>query len=76
MHKLIKAKVILSAVLSCSAFAQAQESGAAGQSQDRQAREQAERDRRQAERDARAKEKKGERKEPGTRCARWKQGKA
>lgn len=76
MYKVIKVTLILSALLSCTAFAQTQGPGTTGQSQDRQAQEQAERDRRQAERDARAKEKKGEKKEPGTRCARWKQGKA
>ena len=76
MYKLIRVTLILSALLSCTALARAQGSGTTGQTQDRQAQEQAERDRKQAERDAKTKEKKGERKEPGTRCARWKQGKA
>jgi Ni/Co efflux regulator RcnB len=72
MFKFISAPLIICA-LSAGAAAQTQDT--ATQTQDRQAQEQAERDRRQAERERKNKEK-GENKEPGTRCARWKRGKA
>ena len=73
MLRLISTTLILCALAAGAAGAQAQDT--ATQQQDRQAREQAERDRKQAEREQKEKNK-GARKEPGSRCARWKSGKA
>lgn len=75
MRHLCKGITLAAAVLACATISPAQQASTAQQPADKQAQEQAERDRRQAERDAKAKEK-GERKEPGSRCARWKRGKA
>jgi Ni/Co efflux regulator RcnB len=75
MLKLITSTFILCVVCAGPAIAQSQDAGAGARAQDKQAQEQAERDRRQAERDRKEKEK-GDRKEPGSRCSRWKQGKA
>ena len=74
MFKLISTTVILCA-LSAGALRAQTPQGATTQQPDRQAREQAERDRKQAEREQKEKDKEA-RKEPGTRCARWKRGKA
>lgn len=74
MLKLITSTLVLFVVCAGPSFAQSQTGGADTQAQDRQAQEQAERDRRQAERERKDKDK-GARKEPGTRCSRWKQGK-
>jgi Ni/Co efflux regulator RcnB len=74
MFKLISTAVILCA-LSAGALRAQTPQGATTQQQDRQAQEQAERDRKQAEREQKAKDKEA-RKEPGTRCGRWKRGKA
>jgi Ni/Co efflux regulator RcnB len=71
MFKLISAALIVCALSAGAAHAQTQDTAA----QDRQAREQAERDRRQAERERKEKDKDA-RKDPGTRCSRWKRGKA
>ncbi|MDQ3802910.1 MAG: hypothetical protein M3416_03540 [Acidobacteriota bacterium] len=75
MLKLITSTLALFVVFALPALAQSQNTGASTPAQDRQAQEQAERDRRQAERDRKEKEK-GVKKEPGTRCSRWRQGKA
>ena len=74
MFKLISTTIILCA-LSAGALRAQTPQGATTQQQDRQAQEQAERDRKQAEREQKEKDKEA-RKEPGTRCARWKRGKA
>ena len=74
MFKLISTTVVLCA-LSAGALRAQTPQGATTQQQDRQAQEQAERDRKQAEREQKEKAKEA-RKEPGTRCARWKRGKA
>lgn len=73
MFKLISAALVVCALSAGSVPARAQE--AATQNPDRQTQEQAERDRRQAEQERKAKDKDA-RKEPGTRCGRWKRGKA
>ena len=76
MSKLVSCALIVLALFA-GADALALE-GAATRAQDRQTREeqqQAERDRKQAERERKEREKES-RKEPGTRCARWKRGKA
>jgi Ni/Co efflux regulator RcnB len=74
MFKLISTTLVLCALSAGAARAQAQQ-GATTQQQERQAQEQAERDRRQAEREQKETDKKAK-KEPGTRCGRWKRGKA
>ena len=74
MFKLIGATLVLCALSAGAARAQAPQ-GATTRQQDRQAQEQAERDRRQAEREQKERDKDA-RKEPGTRCGRWKRGKA
>lgn len=71
MFKLISAALVICALSAGAAHAQTQDAT----TQDRQAREQAERDRKQAERDRKEKAKEAG-KEPGTRCGRWKRGKA
>ena len=73
MRTIISVALIACALSLSAARAQTQET--APQTQDRQAREQAERDRRQAERERKEKAKEAG-KEPGTRCGRWKRGKA
>jgi Ni/Co efflux regulator RcnB len=73
MFKLISAALIVCALSAGAAVAQTQD--ATNTTQDRQAQEQAERDRKQAERERKEKDKDA-RKEPGTRCGRWKRGKA
>jgi hypothetical protein len=72
MFKLISAALVICALSVGAAHAQTQDASA---TQDRQAREQAERDRKQAERERKEKAKEAG-KEPGTRCGRWKRGKA
>ena len=74
MFNLITTTLVLCARSAGVARAQTPQS-AATQQQDRQTQEQAERDRRQAEREQKEKDKDA-RKEPGTRCGRWKRGKA
>ena len=74
MFKLISATLVLCA-LSAGALRAQTPQGATTRQQDRQAREQAERDRKQAEREQQQQDKEA-RKEPGTRCGRWKRGKA
>ncbi len=74
MFKLISTTLVLCALAAGAAHAQTPQ-GATTQQQDPQAREQAERDRKQAEREQKEKDK-GAKKEPGTRCGRWKRGKA
>jgi hypothetical protein len=74
MIKLIGATLVLCALSAGAARAQTPQ-GATTQRQDRAAQEQAERDRMQAERERKDKDK-GAGKEPGTRCGRWKRGKA
>ena len=73
MFKLISAALVVYALSAGAALAQTQDT--APQTQDRQAQEQAERERRQAERERKEKAKEAG-KEPGTRCGRWKRGKA
>jgi Ni/Co efflux regulator RcnB len=73
MFKLISAALVIGALSAGAAGAQTQD--AATTTQDRQAQEQAERDRKQAERERKEKDKEA-RKDPGTRCGRWKRGKA
>ena len=75
MFKLISTTVVLCALSAGALRAQTPQQGATTPQQDRQAREQAERDRKQAERQQKEKDKDA-RKEPGTRCGRWKRGKA
>ncbi len=72
MFKLISTTLVLCALSAGAARAQ---QGTTTPQQDRQAQEQAERDRRQAEREQKEGDKKA-RREPGTRCERWKRGKA
>jgi hypothetical protein len=72
MFKLISAALVICALSAGAARAQTQDAAA---TQDRQAQEQAERDRKQAERERKEREKDAK-KEPGTRCGRWKRGKA
>lgn len=74
MFRLISTTLILCALSAGAARAETQQ-GATTQQQDRQAQEQAERERRQAEREQKAKGNDAK-KEPGTRCGRWKRGKA
>ena len=74
MFKFISTTLVLCALAAGTLRAQTPQ-GATTQQQDRQAREQAERDRKQAEREQKQKDKEA-RKEPGTRCGRWKRGKA
>lgn len=74
MFKLISTTLVLCALSAGAARAQSPQN-AATQQQDRSTQEQAERDRRQAEREQKDKDKEAKR-EPGTRCARWKRGKA
>ena len=74
MFKLISATLVLCALSAGAARAQTPQ-GATTPQPDRQAQEQAERDRRQADRERKNKDK-GAGKDPGTRCARWKRGKA
>jgi Ni/Co efflux regulator RcnB len=74
MFKLIGATLVLCALSAGAARAQ-ESQGSTTRQQDRQAQEQAERDRRQAEREQKERDKNA-RKEPGTRCGRWKRGKA
>ena len=74
MFKLISATLILCALSAGAARAQTPQDATTRQ-QDRTAQEQAERDRKQAERERKEKDKAAG-KEPGTRCSRWKRGKA
>ena len=74
MFKLISTTLVLCVLSAGTARAQTPQ-GATTLRQDRQAREQAECDRKQAVREREDKGK-GAGKEPGTRCARWKRGKA
>lgn len=74
MFKLISSTLVVCALSAGAALAQTQQ-GASAQQQDRQAQEQAERDRKQAEREQKERDKDAKR-EPGTRCSRWKRGKA
>jgi Ni/Co efflux regulator RcnB len=74
MFKLINTTLVLCALSAGVARAQTSQ-GAATQQQDRPVQEQAERDRKQADRERKDKDK-GAGKEPGTRCGRWKRGKA
>jgi len=73
MLKLIGTTLIFCALAALPAGAQTQD--AATRQQERQSQEQAERERKQAERERKEREKDA-RKEPGSRCARWKSGKA
>lgn len=74
MFKLIGTTLVICALSAGAARAQTQDSTSA--TQDRQAQaEQAERDRRQAEQERREKDRDA-RREPGTRCSRWKRGKS
>ena len=72
MFKLISATLVLCALSAGAARAQTQDTVTP---QDREAREQADRDRRRAERQEKDRNRDG-RREPGTRCSRWKRGKA
>jgi Ni/Co efflux regulator RcnB len=74
MFKLISTTLVLCALSAGAARAQTPQTTAT-QQQDRAAREQAERDRKQAERERKERDKDAK-KEPGTRCGRWKRGKA
>jgi Ni/Co efflux regulator RcnB len=74
MFRLVNATLLLCALSAGAAHAQTPQDTTTRQ-QDRQAQEQAERDRKQAEREQKEKEKDAKR-EPGTRCGRWKRGKA
>ncbi|HZB43658.1 MAG TPA: hypothetical protein VE360_00370 [Pyrinomonadaceae bacterium] len=74
MFKLISTTLVLCVLSAGTARAQTPQ-GATTLRQDRQAREQAERDRKQAERERKENDK-AAKKEPGTRCGRWKRGKA
>jgi Ni/Co efflux regulator RcnB len=71
MFKSIGSTLIIIALGATSVAAQTQNTT----SQDRQAQEQVERDKKQAKRDQKEKDK-ANKKEPGSRCARWKAGKA
>jgi Ni/Co efflux regulator RcnB len=74
MFKLISTTLILCTLSAGAALAQTPQDATTRQP-DRPAQEQAERDRKQAKREQKEKTKDA-RREPGTRCGRWKRGKA
>ena len=75
MLKLISTTLVLCALAAGAAGTPTQDAAASQQQTDRQAQEQAERERKQAEREQKRRDKDAK-KEPGSRCARWKSGKA